>query len=236
MPGPELARAAPYCSRLVVRRNQTLDFGSWKVGLERAGDLARVSRLMLANDSCYGPVSDLGRFLERMPAAEADVWGMTDSLELEPHLQSYFLLFYPRALASPMFHEFWREFRFVRSKYRVIQDYELGLSRKLRQAGLRLRAAYPYEKVAAAARAGGEAFQYREELVQGPLNPTLFMWDVLVREFSAPFIKTELFRQDRFKSRAIADLRPLLAKAGKYDPGLIERDPANGAAPSGTRR
>jgi lipopolysaccharide biosynthesis protein len=174
----------------------------------------------LCNDSCYGPLGDFGAFLSGLDPARADVWGMTDSLEVHWHLQSYFLLFHTKALRHPAFRAFWRGFRYVRSKHLIIQDYELGLSSRLRAGGLRLAAAFPYEGLARTARESN--FQYCEELARAPLNPTLFMWDILARDRGAPLVKTELFKQNRFRSLAIEQWKSLLGASG-YDLTLIER-------------
>src|SRR5437667_9971620 len=102
---PQLDPAAieqltPICGLILRRDNVGWDFGAYKAGIEVITNLDRLDSLLLANDSVYGPVHDLGALIGRMNPAEADVWGITDSWERRFHLQSFFLLFGKTAVAN----------------------------------------------------------------------------------------------------------------------------------------
>jgi lipopolysaccharide biosynthesis protein len=158
------------CAAVLLRANSGRDFGAWREALVRLGLPRTETRwLLLANDSVSGPLAPLAPLLMRMDNA-ADVWGMTDSVELGWHLQSYFLLVGPAALRSLAWRRFWRGVRPVPSKLLTVIRYEIGLSRCLRLAGLRLAAMFPCDAGA------------------GPLNPTLAGWRAL-RDAGFPFIK-----------------------------------------------
>jgi lipopolysaccharide biosynthesis protein len=77
---------------LILRENAGLDFGSWAVGLARFRDsLGRLQidgRLLLANDSVFGPIGDLSEALSRLLSLPGDVHCMLESGEIAPHMQS----------------------------------------------------------------------------------------------------------------------------------------------------
>ena len=192
------------CDGVLVRRNLGLDFSAWRAGLEHWRlPRADTRSLLLLNDSLAGPFAPLPPLLERFDFAMADVWAATDSRQRGWHLQSFFLAVGPRAMADPAWAAFWRGVRPVRSKEWVIRHCELGFGRRMRAAGLRCQAIWPYEAVLA---------RYREDCLQlatsaveqvqrgrieqfltrgWVLNPSADLWRQLLR-LGFPFIKREL--------------------------------------------
>jgi lipopolysaccharide biosynthesis protein len=142
-----LAEVLPHCAAVVHRPNVGREFGAWRDALTIIGNITRLECLVIANDSVFGPFREIGPLLQRCDFAVADVWGMTDSYFRRYHLQSYFLIFGPTALASRCFHDFWRRVRYVRHKRSVIELYEMGLTRAFLSAGLRVRALFPYTQL-----------------------------------------------------------------------------------------
>jgi lipopolysaccharide biosynthesis protein len=207
----------PLCVRIVRRRNVGIDFGSWRVGLEGA-DLASLRRVVLANDSVYGPFRPLRDVCSAVAARGLDVWGMTASRERGHHLQSYFVGFERRAIESGFVRAFADSIEFHRDKRRVIERYEIGLTEAARRAGLTVGALWEPEDVARAAERDA-CFQYREH--PGPWNATLLCWDVLLRDLRFPYLKTEVLKLDRHRSRSLGAWRDLVRAAGDYDPGLV---------------
>ncbi len=134
-PTPAARRVLAEAGELVVRENVGYDFYSWKTGIDRLGDLRQYERLLLCNDSVVGPVVPLRTVLGRPPAA--DLWSMTASAELEPHLQSWFAVYEHAALRSGFVQAFWQVMTPESHRYQVIRRYEIGLSRLVRTAGLR---------------------------------------------------------------------------------------------------
>jgi lipopolysaccharide biosynthesis protein len=153
---------------------------------------------LLCNDSVYGPFAPLGPLLARAEPSEADVWGMTEGRNHGPHLQSYFLLLHRRAIAHPAFAAFWRDLPYLNDKFAVVEAGELGLSRALAAAGLRLRALFPYTQAEACFRAAarsdrpGERAMLRALDRGRALNPTHHFWRALIADLGLPLIKREL--------------------------------------------
>lgn len=123
-------------AQVVERENTGYDFASYKAGLEAAGDLAAYDQVVLSNDSFVGPVVPLSQVQAEMARRGVDFWGLTASRERQEHLQSYLVGFTPRAVGSPAFAKFWRDFEPICDREKVIERYELGLTSTLADAGL----------------------------------------------------------------------------------------------------
>ncbi len=138
----------PLCRAVVVRRNVGYDFGAVREMLDLlALPRAETQRLLIANDSVYGPLVPMTDMFARVDFDVADLWGATESWQHRYHLQSYFLLAGRRAMTSGAWHRFWKGVRPVSSKQWAINRYEMGLTQDLLRAGLRCRALWPYHEL-----------------------------------------------------------------------------------------
>lgn len=234
-----------FCGAVVRRKNVGLDFGAFKDGIALLPDVRRLESLLLANDSVYGPFYDLGEVIARMDMEQADVWGITDSWERRFHLQSFFLLFGPKALASEAFHSFWRRVRHVQAKFWVISRYEIGLTRALVAGGLRCRALFPFRSAAAGFAdvlkdAGRDESSPRSDVAEErektfrravaeaidagvPLNSTHFFWEYLIVAMGCPFIKRELLRKNPARIPGLLRWEDVIRSLSQYDTDLIVR-------------
>ena len=139
---PEIARARGLCDDVILRGNTGgLDFASWSAGFVKHGG-AISGRLLLANDSVYGPVGNLGNALDRLTRVAADFYGMVESVEIAPHLQSWFLLFEPQVVRSAAFRSIMAQPFTTMMRPEIIKSGEVGLSRQLTAAGFRYKALY----------------------------------------------------------------------------------------------
>lgn len=228
-----VARLLPVVREVVHRRGVGYDFGAWRDGIERLPDFARLERLILANDSVYGPVFPLREALTRAEAMDVDVFGITDSREIAHHLQSYFLMFFPRALAAPAFRAFWDEFPMVNAKSWIVRNGEVRLSVELARAGLRLGALCPYNEVSRAAQtipesAGEETRRFlakrRRRVAAGkPLNPMHYFWEELIAEHDCPFLKRDLIRSNPACEPEFERWAGVLRRRSGYDIDLVLR-------------
>jgi Rhamnan synthesis protein F len=233
-------RVAPICAAILRRDNVGRDFGGFKDGLQAIPRREKLDSLVLANDSVYGPFHDLGGVIGRMDLTQADVWGITDSWERCFHLQSFFLLFGRAALTSEAFQRFWRGVRYVQAKQWIIVHYEIGLTRALIAGGLRCRALFPYRTAVRALRlraqnrrrtdpqSRAERRFFRgisEHLDSGtPLNPTHFLWEVLIAWMGCPFLKRELLRDNPARIPGVQRWEQAVQSVSEYDTDLIVRD------------
>ena len=240
-----LAAVQAVCAGVLIRRNVGYDFGAWREGFEQFG-LPREDTefAVMANDSVYGPLRPVGEVLDRLDFTGTDAWGCTETWQSRYHLQSYFLAFSPRVLASAAWRRFWATVRPTSSKHWVIQRYEIGLSQALIRAGFNLRAVWPYTRLTedidktlltdeqtevvsadplenvrkAHARRVRDAAVHRI-----PLNPTSDLWRQLLHA-GFPFIKRELLRSNPTEVPDLVDWRDVARAAGSADLALIERD------------
>jgi Rhamnan synthesis protein F len=178
----DVERLRRICRDVILRENSGLDFGSWSVGFAKYGS-AIGGRLLLANDSVYGPIGSLGSALERMTREPADFYGLVESIEITPHLQSWFLLFEQRVIRNPAFTAVLSQPFSAMTKRQIISSGEVGLSRRLVDAGFRYRALYEIERAGLAARCIDA-------------SPMLFLWHELLCDAGVPFVKVDLLRDN----------------------------------------
>ena len=122
------------------------DFGSYKRGLEQAelnNQLEQATHVLFCNDSVYGPLSDLATAIKPMLQQDDEAWGLTESHQLRPHLQSFFLLFGRSVLKEASIRNVFHSVQQQPHRQAVIEHYELGLSRALLAAGIQLKALIP---------------------------------------------------------------------------------------------
>ena len=195
-PGPQA------CDALIVRENAGFDFASWATALKIEPRLWTCSSLFFANDSVYSSSPNLSETIERIEGIPADFVGLTDSIELQPHFQSFFFVLQNRALQHPKVQEFWNSVRVLSTKHEVIANYEVFMRRLFEAAGLRCRALFP-------------ASLWNERR-----NPAHFRWRELI-ECGFPFVKVELLR-DNPAGVDLSGWDRFLSSRG-FDVGLIKR-------------
>lgn len=241
VPEPDWQAAREHCALVVQRRNFARDFGAWKdLAAEARRRWPRAEELLLANDSVLGPVLPFAPVLAALRAGGAGLFGLTESLQGGPHLQSYFLLARGRAAVDDLFL-FLRRMRMSHSKWLVVNRGELRLARWMRARRHRVAALFGYRRVVVAALADTEerarlarvhpAFAaletqppaMRESLLLSlPLNPTHHFWRVQLRCLGFPFLKTELIRRNPGRLPGVEDWRALIAADAPCPVPVIE--------------
>ena len=125
------APSMPERTTVLRRPNLGYDFGSWSSVLEAFPGVRRAPRVLLVNDSLIGPFSTLAPILADFEACPAPVWGLTESLQHRPHLQSFFLGFRDRVLDSGPMRRFFGDVRVESSRAKVIRYGELAFAETL---------------------------------------------------------------------------------------------------------
>ena len=212
------------CALVVQRRNFGRDFGAWQdVMPEVARRWPDPDELMLVNDSVLGPIHALGPVIDTMRAGGEGLFGLTESLQGGPHLQSYMLLARGRAAVADLMR-FMRTMRISHSKWLLIQMGEIRLARWMRKREHRVAAVFGYDRLVQAAASDPAqrkrlAASYRRLkgfatlpddaaaalLRTWPLNPTHHMWHLLATRFGAPFLKTELVLRNPGRLPGVAE-------------------------------
>lgn len=216
----QIDKVKPYCAQIVLRENIGYDFASWRDGLACCEDLSRFERVIIANDSVYGPLTDLRPAFDAMATRQTEVWGITDSMRYGRHLQSYFLVFGRAAVQSGVFRKFWQELPDYRFKHVVIMRCEVGLSRRLHAAGFELVALYDYRGMSAHLDNVVKTRSWRN-WPGAPVNMTHWGWRALL-EAGSPFLKVQLLRDNPKKVDGVREWAKEIRNMSSYDIKLIE--------------
>jgi lipopolysaccharide biosynthesis protein len=197
----EVARLAADCEDVILRENAGLDFGSWSAGFAKHG--ARIEgRLLLANDSVYGPIGSLRPAFERLTREPADFYGFVESIEVTPHPQSWFLLFEPGVVHHPAFAAALEQPFAAMSKREIIACGEVGMSQHLLAAGFRYQPLYKNDRSVCLP-------------VRHAANPMLLFWREVLFDCGVPFLKIELLRDNPF---GVEDAAAILQSVERIDP------------------
>lgn len=221
----ELAKVKPLVTRILIKNEAGRDFGSWVLALKTLGlDCGKdYERVILANDSIYFPVRPVAPLFEDMHAKGYNLYGLSDSRDLETyHLQSFFLAFDAKAQKA-VFPEFVARFdrNYVLTKWGQIHEYELGLTKIAFEAGLSFGAYF----------SGDDA---REDVIRDPrlkrwetmrgglshINPTHDLWDLMIGHYGWPGVKLELLRDNPRHANGL-DRLPSLIKDGEVPMSVI---------------
>ncbi|WP_198372532.1 rhamnan synthesis F family protein [Roseomonas rosulenta] len=201
----------------VRRRNTGRDFGAWRDGAALAlQHWPRPYELLLANDSVLGPFRPLQPIVAALRAGGEGLFGLTESRGGGVHLQSYVLLARGATPVASMLNHL-AALRDSHSKWRTVQQGEIGMTRRMLREGHRCAAVFGYDAVCAAADeatraslgprfAVGKPWRY-------PLNPTHHLWRVLIQEMGFPYLKTELVRRNPGGLPGVADWPDLVTSA-----------------------
>jgi lipopolysaccharide biosynthesis protein len=229
-------RVAPFCKKIIWRFNRGYDFGAYKDGLAAIPDLHRIDQLLLMNDSTYGPFQKLSTILASIDKTKVDFWGIADSWEHEYHIQSFFIIFFQKAIRSSAFKLFWRDLPFIDNKAWIIRNGEIKLTQALSRAHLRGGVLAPYwsaaekmkDRIALMENSGGENYLGLEEFesllwTNHPLNPMHHLWEVMIVDFKCPFLKRELIKSNPANPAFSFQWAKVIASQGDYDISMINR-------------
>lgn len=205
----DAARASlPACVETIVRENVGYDFYSYRTGIHALGDLSNWDELIIANDSIYVIRPEkLMTTIAGMRRNTFDVWGITSSDQIFPHIQSYLVSFSSRVIRSEEFSRFWNDMKILNEKQEIVRRYEVGLSRLFLEKGWRVGAALtprlrdvPKMAMIRANRSYRFYLKFLRMLLIPKArrrNPTHFLWERTVDEFG--FIKIDLMLSDERK-------------------------------------
>lgn len=188
--------ALPGSDFTLWRANLGWDFGSWFAALERfEAFLPTLDRLYLVNDSCVGPLFDLGALIERGWSMDVDIWSLTDSWQHSYHLQSYFLALGKAALGPGALPAFIADYDYPLKKDYIIEGGEIALTRHVLDQGLRARAVFDYEMLLSAFLA-----RFEERLENRLGDPQVLAACAAVPEFVPADVASLLKKLDAVRS------------------------------------
>lgn len=171
---PRLKRS---CKAVLTRPNSGFDWGAWHWALySEKVDTSAYNRILFINNSFVAPLfgkQQLHDTIERMNRAGYDAWGMTESDELEWHIQSYWISFSRAVVESSDFESiFPPDVESMTTLQEAVYTCEVKFASRLRELGFSVGVAFP-------------------KLEDYDTNPYLFHWESLLsRGFPLLKIKT----------------------------------------------
>lgn len=216
-----VAPIRPLCAGIYTRRTLSLDFGSWHLAwniLKASGwTLDQFDRLVVANDSVFGPLYPIEEMWDSFYGA--DMYGAIESLEQVRHLQSFFLAWDLNRRTKPFLEDFWNGFQYTVNKWELIKQYEIGLSVRARDAGLVTKPFLSAETISRA-REVSPYDRYAPHFVERG-NSTLFFWDGLIEMLRFPFLKASLPRYNHPWHDSLSSLDEFIETHTQYPAELI---------------
>jgi len=217
----EIARLPGCVKRVLVKNDMGRDFGSWWLaidGLEPA--LRHYDEYLLTNDSFFFPIVDPSTSYAQMAAKHLDFWGMNDS-DLETwHVTSYFWVFKRDMFFNAFAPRFLKEMVPFYQRWDTVRCFEMRYAGLFRSEGYRVGAFLDC----------GEVCQFvkdnypddpRVAQCDRPINPYHLFWDVIIKDFRAPFLKIDLLRDNPSHLESIKEVKQFIDESTHYDYQLI---------------
>ncbi len=192
-----------------ARPNAGLDFGAWQ-HLLRAGCAQGADEVLLANDSVFGPFSDLRPRFAAMRERGFDAWGMVASEQGGWHLQSWFVWLTGEALARPAVQRVFAQPFEAMSKPEIVLHGERGLSAAFRAEALCCGAVFE----------DGRDDRLRRWFASNPMH---LHWAFMIERAGVPFLKAELARDNPMRIFWADRWPKVLTRATDYPAQLISQ-------------
>lgn len=190
---------------ITIRRpNVGYDFYSYRVGVTYLQEHGDLHSILLVNSSFV--VLDIASFTQtlinmQLLSSDHDVVGITESQQINLHLQTYLLMLGEKVVHSKWLKNYFDNVQPLNSKFEVILNYEIGLSRALLSNHVRTLALYKpstqqklyasicWMRIVAQTNGWltGKPWRHRREV-----NWTHFGAEEIAQQFG--FIKTEILR------------------------------------------
>ena len=133
--------------KTIRRENFGYDFSSYKVGLDYLIKLHKVelknSILYFVNSSILFIEPDkILKKISKLNINKNELWGISRSFEMTDHIQSYFFFFSSNLLDNKKIINWWKKIRPLKTHFKVMFKYELGLSKIMLKNHVNLRSIY----------------------------------------------------------------------------------------------
>ena len=218
--------------KIIERKNEGYDFYSYKLAIKSV-NTKKFSSILICNDSAFGPFFELNTIYKSMQSINGDIIGLTKSTEETYHLQSYFILFKNSVIHSQAFQKFWEQVGIISDRSKVIETYELGLSKFFIKHQFKLNVfcnldincsnlIFHSEKKYLMLR---KCFRYlsRGKLTKiNEVNPTHYFWRHLITNYNFPFVKRELIDKNP-ENLNISNLPTFIETLTQYPKILFKR-------------
>ena len=218
-----ISTLSPYCS-VVSRPNIGYDFWSYKIGFDKARENENYDRIVFMNSSfiTLNPALLFDKFLAQ--PINNNLIGLTRSLAIADHIQSYLFCFNgPELIKSTALLNWWNEMTPISDRNEVIRKYEIGMTQHIIKNNIAVDAIYTptaFEKFVAICRVHAEtpippnsanpippeAKTVTVDLQRAlQLNPTHYMWDSLLNNYM--IVKTDFLNKSIYANHILLSAR-----------------------------
>lgn len=187
--------------------NRGFDFGMWRrYFAENENEVRSYSRVILLNDSIVYFRNGFRAFFERAEALEAEVVGLTQSEEISPHFQTFFL--YLKGNAIEAVRKFLLKTPNGKTFYEVVKTQEIALSKEFLAEEIKGASLFPTENF--------PLFSSREFILQGA---GFIKRKLLQRRFT---LKEQLYFWRLGKAKVLYEnYHKLILKSGRMSPDFL---------------
>lgn len=146
----EKDKLLPYAKGVYSKEHGKYDFGSWQELIYILGwdKLAEYDELILTNDSIIGPLYNIQILIDKTILDEEwQFCGINSAYNYDCwHLSSYFLMMKKEVFMSRIFKEYIEGIKKEESVDKVIEKYEIGLSRIMVENGFKVKSIVDFKK------------------------------------------------------------------------------------------
>jgi len=194
---------------VIVRENVGYDFWSYKIGIKFFEKIqGNLDKLIIMNSSII--ILEPEYLMKKIIYRENynQITSLTVSNEIHMHAQSFFIIFEGRKLInSEVMHDWWNKLKQISDRQKVIDTYEIGMSKYFLDNGYQIESLYKPSKnsrfIALCRAIGNNNIGFNMANAQDDvllldlrfekaLNPTHFHFDSIIDEFG--IIKIELLK------------------------------------------
>jgi lipopolysaccharide biosynthesis protein len=168
----EIVKLSNITHHIIAKRHGEYDFGSYKYGYlyAKENNLLNTEELILANDSCFGPLISFENIWNEINKKECDFWGINQNdIDVDFHIQSFFMVFKENVFKNELFDNFITSIKKQENKDEIIKKYEIGLSKLLLGNGFKAQSFcnYPSDR------------KVTQDLVFNKTAPLIKKWEIL---------------------------------------------------------
>ncbi len=133
--------------KVIKRKNIGYDFYSYKIGWEYLNKIFCKNfvnkKLYFCNSSVLfvNPKKIIGS-INKINIKKDEFWGISRSLEMTHHVQSYFFFFSASLFKNKNILNWWKKIKPLNTHYKIILKYELGLSKLMISNDVKLKSIY----------------------------------------------------------------------------------------------
>ena len=133
--------------KIIKRKNIGYDFYSYKVVLnyliKKSNKNFDNKDLFFVNSSILFIKPDtILKKIKKIKIKNNEFWGISRSLELTDHIQSYFFFFSLNLFKNRNILNWWKDIKPLNFHYKIILKYELGLSKLMQRNNIKIKSIY----------------------------------------------------------------------------------------------